>query len=134
MKLPLTLILIFFSCICHAEEVDCQNAMTTYAMNFCAAKEVDAADERLKQYLAKAKEKYSDENAVVKSIERSQLAWLAYRKTQCESVHEIWSSGTIRGVMTSGCMLQLTTERTHTVWANYLTYMDSTPPLLPEPR
>lgn len=64
MKLPFTFILIFFSCICHAGEVDCKNAMTTYAMNSCAAKEVDAASEQLEKYLAKAKEKYSDDNAV----------------------------------------------------------------------
>lgn len=103
-------------------------------MNVCATQEVDAANVRLEQYLAKAKEKYSDDNAVLKLIESGQLAWLAYRNAQCESVHDIWSGGTIRGVMSSSCRLQLTTERTRTIWADYLTYMDSIPPLLPEPK
>jgi uncharacterized protein YecT (DUF1311 family) len=103
-------------------------------MDTCAAKEVDAANELLEKYLAKAKEKYSSNSAVLKSIENGQVAWLAYRKAQCASVHEIWSGGTIRGVVASSCRLQLTAERTHTIWADYLTYMDSTPPLLPEPK
>ncbi len=134
MKLRLGLIGILLSGVCQAEEIDCNNAITTYDMNRCAAKEVEAADIRLEQYLAKAKEKYADDKAVFKSIENGQMAWLAYRKTHCDSVREIWSGGTIRGVMVSGCKLQLTKERTHTIWADYLTYMDSTPPLLPEPK
>lgn len=134
MKLRLGLIVVLLSCVCNADEIDCDNAITTYDMNRCAAKEVEAAEILLEQYLKKAKEKFADDSAVFKSIENGQGAWLTYRKTHCDSVREVWSGGTIRGVMTSGCKLQLTKERTHTIWADYLTYMDSTPPLLPEPK
>ena len=32
------------------------------------------------------------------------------------------------------CLLEQTRRRTHDVWKAYLTFMDSTPPLLPEPK
>ena len=33
-----------------------------------------------------------------------------------------------------GCKIALTQARTHWLWRNWLTYMDSTPPILPEPK
>ena len=118
----------------HANEVDCENAMTTYAMNICAGREMESADARLARYIAAAKEKYSAEPGVVEMLDRSQDDWLVYRKSYCDAIYEIWSDGTIRGAMFSDCMLQLTEQRTHNIWSDYLTYMDSTPPVLPEPN
>jgi hypothetical protein len=31
------------------------------------------------------------------------------------------------------CQIKLTQLHTHTIWLEWLTYMDSTPPILPEP-
>ncbi len=134
MRLHSVFVTLLLSGYVQAEEIDCNNAMTTYEMNQCAIIDVKAADTRLEQYVEKAKEKYRENSAVVKSIDDGQLAWLAYRKAHCDSIHTIWSEGTIRGVMVSSCKLALTNERTHTIWSNYLTFMDSTPPLLPEPQ
>jgi uncharacterized protein YecT (DUF1311 family) len=129
-----TVLLLIFSYLVHAEEIDCENAMTTYEMNVCASREMEAADTELDTYLTKAKQKYSEEKTIVELLVKSQEAWLAYRKVYCEGIYEMWSSGTIRGVMYGGCMVQLTKQRTHQIWEDYLTYMDSTPPLLPEPK
>ena len=118
----------------HASEIDCGNAMTTYEMNICAGRETEAAETLLEKYLDKAKEKYKNETAVITSLVKSQDAWVIYRKTHCDAIYEMWSGGTIRGVMFGGCMLQLTKQRIHKIWEDYLTYMDSTPPMLPEPK
>ena len=134
MKKYIVPLLIFLPFHVHASEIDCENAMTTYEMNICAGMETEAADTLLEKYLAKAKEKYNDETAVITSLVKSQDAWIIYRKTHCDAIYEMWSGGTIRGVMFGGCMLQLTKQRTHKIWEDYLTYMDSTPPMLPEPK
>jgi uncharacterized protein YecT (DUF1311 family) len=134
MKKYTVLFLSIFSYLVHAEEIDCKNAITTYEMNVCAGREMEAADAELDKYLTKAKHKYSEEKRVVDLLVKSQEAWLAYRKVYCDGIYEMWSSGTIRGVMYGSCMVQLTKQRTHKIWEDYLTYMDSTPPLLPEPK
>jgi hypothetical protein len=35
--------------------------------------------------------------------------------------------------MALNCQIRLTRMRTYTIWLHWLTYMDSTPPLLPKP-
>ncbi|MDE0552455.1 hypothetical protein OU793_24315, partial [Vibrio sp. VP6] len=57
----------------------------------------------------------------------------AYMSSHCDSVYTQWRDGTIRGVMAISCKTKLTKQRTHELWENFLTYMDSTPPVLPEP-
>ncbi len=37
-------------------------------------------------------------------------------------------------VMAGSCLLDMTKKRTHEIWETYLTYMDSTPPILKEPE
>lgn len=123
-----------FPYLIHADEVDCGKAITTIEINVCAGRALEAADASLEKYFAKAKERYLKEKAVVDLLVKSQEAWVAYRKAHCDAIYDMWSGGTIRGAMFGECMLQLTNQRTHTIWKDYLTYMDSTPPLLPEPK
>ncbi|QJR79744.1 DUF1311 domain-containing protein [Alteromonas pelagimontana] len=133
MKKYIAIFIATFSTFVLADEVDCENAMTTYAMNICARREIKSADAELEKYLAKAKEKYSDEAAIIQSLDKSQNAWLLYREAHCDAIYEMWSGGTIRGVMFGGCMLQLTKQRTHKIWEDFLAEMGSASPLLPEP-
>ena len=134
MKSYIPVVIFFFPFFVHANEVDCENAMDTYAMNVCAGRELESADAKLAQYISAAKEKYSSKMGVVEALDKSQEDWLVYRQSHCDAIYEMWSGGTIRGVMFGGCMLQLTKQRTHSIWSDYLTYMDSTPPMLPEPE
>jgi uncharacterized protein YecT (DUF1311 family) len=110
----------------------------TPEMNACMLEKVDRAEKRLQTYLQKAIERHTDDSgkfdAVALGIQASQTAFEAYREIECNSVLEDFKDGTIRGIMTLGCRLSLTNERTHTVWNNWLQYMDSTPPLLPDPK
>jgi len=111
----------------------CPDAITTIDMNQCLAGIAGAREERLQHYLSAALDRNADNPDVAAAIQASQQAFEAYREGECGAVYEDWKGGTIRNAMALGCRIRLTDERTHTVWRNWLTYMDSTPPMLPEP-
>jgi uncharacterized protein YecT (DUF1311 family) len=112
-------------------------AGNTLEMNACEAEKLDRADKRLQKYLQAAIARHTDDDgkydSVALVIQSSQTAFEAYREIECNAVLEDWKDGTIRTVMTLDCQLALTNQRTQTVWANWLQYMDSTPPILPKP-
>ena len=132
-KLICSIIFALFPIHASADQMNCENATTTIQINTCIGQEIEAANYLLTQYVAKAKARYADQAEVIASIAHAQQNWLAYRQSHCDSVYDIWSDGSIRGAMFGECMLQLTKQRTHQIWKDYLTFMDSTPPLLPEP-
>tara|TARA_B100000941_G_scaffold171129_1_gene121945 strand:+ start:22 stop:690 length:669 start_codon:yes stop_codon:yes gene_type:complete len=112
----------------------CPDAMTTLDMNKCYADVLSRADERREAYLGKAVERHANRPDLAEQIKVSDAAFLAYRNAECGAVHEDWKEGTIRGVMGLTCRIAMTDHRTLTIWRNWLTYMDSTPPILPEPK
>jgi uncharacterized protein YecT (DUF1311 family) len=112
----------------------CATAETTIDVNNCLGAQVERSQVRLERYLQAAEDRYADGQPAVRfGIEASQRAFEAYRAIECSAVYEDWKDGTIRNAMALGCTLRLNDERTNTVWANWLQYMDSTPPILPEP-
>ena len=130
--LYLFLLLITFSA--HAEEkLNCDTAYTTPDINRCAAIEKEAAEKVMEKYLAYSKKRYADDRVVIESINKAQESWLLYRQSHCGSVFDTWRDGTIRTVMSLNCSTQLTQQRTYELWRAFLTYVDSTPPILPEP-
>lgn len=135
-KLISALIAVCFSFSALADEgiVDCENAMNTIEINQCAAIELESAQAELDKYLAASFEHNAYDAELVASIKKAQESWQAYMTAHCDSVYTQWRDGSIRGVMALSCKTTLTKERTHEVWANFLTYMDSTPPVLPEPK
>lgn len=116
-----------------ADDLDCKNAITTPDINHCAGLELSAAEDVMAEYLAASRERVSYDAELVAAIEEAQEAWLAYRRAHCGSVYTQWRDGTIRTVMSLTCSERLTRQRTHDLWTSFLTYMDSTPPVLPEP-
>ncbi|MFA0306090.1 lysozyme inhibitor LprI family protein [Vibrio splendidus] len=114
--------------------IDCENAMNTIEINQCAAIELESAQAELDKYLAASFEHNAYDAELVSSIKVAQDSWQAYMSAHCNSVYTQWRDGSIRGVMALSCKTTLTKQRTHEVWANFLTYMDSTPPVLPEPK
>ncbi|MEZ8626195.1 lysozyme inhibitor LprI family protein [Vibrio splendidus] len=114
--------------------IDCENAMNTIEINQCAAIELESAQAELDKYLAASFEHNAYDAELVASIKKAQESWQAYMSAHCSSVYTQWRDGSIRGVMALSCKTTLTKQRTHEVWANFLTYMDSTPPVLPEPK
>ncbi len=126
------------------ERVVCKpDAMTTLDLNDCALVDYIREEGRLRVYLAKAQERAEASDAEsqewgpatdqVGYLARAQEAWVKYAEETCAGVYDAYSGGAIRTVMHLGCMIEMTQERTHRIWQDHLTYMDSTPPVLPEP-
>jgi uncharacterized protein YecT (DUF1311 family) len=111
----------------------CEGANTTADVAECRSKQVDSANLKLEKYLAAARVRASAFDLSPASITEEQRAWEAYRTRHCGNVYDVWRDGTIRYEMSALCTLEVTRERTTDVWRAYLTYMDSTPPVLPDP-
>lgn len=117
-----------------SDDVDCNKAINTIEINYCAGLVLENAELEMNAYLTKSKERNSDDSELIKSIDLAQTAWTSYAEAHCDSIYTQWREGTIRGVMYLSCKIKITKLRTHEIWANFLTYMDSTPPVLPEPK
>jgi len=122
-----------YSAVSWSDEVDCNNPISTLDMNYCTGIEVEAAEVKMNTYLAKSIERNSEDTELIKSINAAQKVWGLYAEAHCDSIYTQWREGTIRGVMYLTCKKHLTQQRTHDIWSNFLTYMDSTPAVLPEP-
>jgi uncharacterized protein YecT (DUF1311 family) len=123
----------------HAPAPKCPGE-TTLAINDCMGAELARAEANLKRYVAAARKRLTSEaaddagaKAALGDLDKTETAWTAYRKAQCGAVYDYWQAGTIRGSMELACEINLTRQHTHDVWSAWLTYMDSTPPILPEP-
>jgi uncharacterized protein YecT (DUF1311 family) len=112
----------------------CADAKTTVEMNTCLARSSNAAEVEMNRYLGAARKRATaDGAAVARAFDEAQARWLAFRKGECDAVYAHWQGGTIRGTMLLTCRIALTQVRTHWLWKTWLTYPDSTPPILPEP-
>lgn len=118
---------------CEEHRIDCDKAYTTFEINQCAAMELDKANQQLAYYLDTALEHNSDDAELVEAIKAAQQDWERYANTHCQAVYTQWRDGTIRGAMALSCMTQQTQGRTHEIWQRFLTFMDSTAAVLPEP-
>lgn len=107
---------------------------TTIEVNACLSSGLAADQAGLDRYLAAARGRVAAEHpATVPLFDRAQAAWLAYRDKSCGAAGDFWAGGTIRVARELQCRQRLTRARIHDVWREWLTYPDSTPPLLPEP-
>ncbi|SEK91205.1 Uncharacterized conserved protein YecT, DUF1311 family [Sphingomonas palmae] len=108
---------------------------TTRDVEQCLAADLKRADTELNRYYAAATKRLTEQQDTVAlaKLRLAERAWIAYRDAECEAVYESWGQGTIRGAMNLGCRINLTKARTATIWRNWLTYSDSTPPILPKP-
>lgn len=108
---------------------------TTRDVERCLAANLARADAELNRYYAAATKRLTEQKdtAALAKLRTAERAWIAYRDAECDAVYESWGQGTIRGAMTLGCRISLTKTRTATIWRNWLTYADSTPPIQPEP-
>jgi uncharacterized protein YecT (DUF1311 family) len=117
---------------------------TTQDINQCYAGRAAKADADLARYVAAARDRLKQEAATadrgdtsavraLQGLEAAEGDWVRYRDAECGAVYDYWSAGTIRDVENLDCRIGVTRLHTHTIWRLWLTYMDSTPPLLPEP-
>ncbi|MCA1653812.1 MAG: hypothetical protein ABR588_08460 [Sphingomicrobium sp.] len=132
------LILIALAAAPAAKFDPCQGS-DTISMAQCMDGKIEQATARLKHYRAIAFNRFHDDKqgqdlATTKALENSAVIADAYRTTYCDAVYQQWIGGTIRYAMHQSCTLRLIDRETHDIWRDFLSYMDSTPPLLPEPK
>ena len=85
------------------------------------------------RYFKLAQARLEPDAEALRGLAEAQSLWATYADAECKAVARGFDGGSIQGVMTVGCRIVLTRERSHTIWANHLQYMDSTPPPVPEP-
>ena len=119
--------------------LDCPGK-TTIEVNKCFAMARDRAKSELDRYRAAARERLHhgvDADDVpaeaLWSFDAGERAWDSYVGQQCGAVFDYWRAGTIRVAKTLGCEIDLTRTHTRALWRTWLTYPDSTPPILPDP-
>lgn len=138
MKKIFFLLCMTFTLLAHAEkmddEVDCNNPISTLDVNYCAFKEYQIAESDLKKYFNEAKKSQASNKKVMSLLNKSQKTWLEHREAFCSAVYEMWKDGSIRNLQLITCKTELTKQRTYTIWQSFLTYMDDSPPILPEPK
>lgn len=120
-----------------ATAVRCRDAVMTTELNACLGHERDEAMAVLERYRAAARAHVIRDRPELTEFpaefDAAQAAWLGYQKSQCGAVFTLWREGTIRGAMILNCEIRMAELRTHELWHDWLTYVDSTPPVLPEP-
>jgi uncharacterized protein YecT (DUF1311 family) len=110
--------------------------ISTLEVNACLGRRFRDSDAVLNRYYLSALKRIGrdDHGNTRKEFIRAERAWVAYRDSECGSVFNYWKGGTIRVSMEIDCDIRLTELRTFTIWLNWLTYPDGTPPLLPRPN
>jgi uncharacterized protein YecT (DUF1311 family) len=118
---------------------ECGKTDTTLEINDCFAALGGLETDRMERYYAAAVERITEEEdpevraVVLEGLAASQQTWLTYAREACDVVYTRWQRGTIRTFYAIEGGRELTRERAHHLWREYLTYPDSTPALLPEP-
>lgn len=94
-------------------------------------KYVNAARQRI------AADTDSPQGHVVKTLnafDAENAAWDALINKASTATRTDWEGGSIRGIMGTDREIKLIEIRVHNQWENWLTHMDSTPAILPEPK
>ena len=111
----------------------CDNPVNDAADMECLAAEIGKADAKLALYLAAANKRVAMDATIRLNLDTAQNAWQAYREAQCGDVYTYWGQASYRHRASARCTLELTQQRTADIWSAYLTFVDSTPPILPKP-
>ena len=124
---------------------DCPNANTTQAEDECLSQVLGEAQAELARYRTAAEtrakasvdfaSKYpgSVQPDTSAAFHKAEATWSAYKDAECTATSDNWSGGTIRTAKELSCEIKLTRLHAYTLWDQWLTFPDSTPPLLPEP-
>ncbi|AOX15992.1 lysozyme inhibitor LprI family protein [Kozakia baliensis] len=120
-----------------AAPASCEQAQTTVQMEDCRAEDTRNAEKELQRYTQAAIKRIRHAGLppqTLASFQKAMSAWAQYRRAECVAIYDKWSDGTIRGMKAQECLIHLTKTRTHEIWRNWLTFMDSKPSILPEPQ
>ena len=112
----------------------CTNSPTTVDRIECRENQLRAEETKQRQYLDAAVKRAALFDLKSQNLTDEQSAWVKYRESHCGNVYLLWAQGSIRYEMAATCNIQLARERTYDLWRSYLTNLDSTPPVLPNPN
>lgn len=105
---------------------DCSNQLTQFDMNYCANEDFEAADAKLNEVWKHArvtarKLDEQEEDVARRGAEKALLAaqrgWIAYRDGSCELAGWEAHGGSMEPMLVSGCLAQMTIERTRQLQA-----------------
>lgn len=113
--------------------INCENPMTTLDINYCMGRDLSRVEAVSDFYLGMAWQRYSHDAAFQSALMEAHKAWQDYAKAHCEGVYQIFAGGSIRTAAFLSCRIELEKRHQHDIWRDFLGFMDSTPPLLPEP-
>ncbi|MCL1500597.1 DUF1311 domain-containing protein [Xanthomonas nasturtii] len=117
----------------HAADL-CVDLQTTAESNACWVKEVAIAQARLDDYLGVARERaVTTLGVAADAFDNAQTAWANYAALQCGNVRQRWGTASVAAAKAASCMVDLNDQRAHDLWKAYLTYVDRTPSIKPEP-
>lgn len=117
-----------------AAQDPCATAKSQLQINECVGAQAHNEEQRLAEYFAAARRRLSDDKKTLAALDKAQATWTSFLKEDCDAVYSNWEGGSIRNAKFSTCMRDGRRARTHDLWAQYLTYEDTTPPILPEPK
>lgn len=107
--------------------------LTPPKMNENLTDQIANAEKEQTRYYEAVKKQLANDPKTWAKVQKSQKTWRQYRDEECGAIYQHWIDGSIRNEMYNRCSLKSIKSRTRNLWEAYLTYMDSTPPVLPEP-
>lgn len=126
-------------CLLYSTQASAKKCLgiTTPEIEACQKEDLQQVEVELNRYTIAAEggiRKSDDPEHALVDFRLAQEHWKQYRDTECKAAFENWSGGTIRVSMELGCRQRLTESRIFDIWQQWLTYPDSTPPILPKPN
>ena len=88
---------------------NCNNLKTQLEMNACAANEYQRDDAKLNEYYKELAEKLGPSEK--ERLKAAQRAWIKFRDLQCELEASRYEGGSIRPLVRSSCLAQVTKQR-----------------------
>lgn len=124
--LPLAVVLLLGSPAMAEDEpeIDCENAEAQQEMNWCAARDYEAADAELNAVWKKVVQGARDADKDLaemgddgrpgyeETLRKSQRAWIGYRDAWCDYSGFEARGGTLEPLLVSSCLADLTRART----------------------
>jgi uncharacterized protein YecT (DUF1311 family) len=92
-----------------ASEIECEEALSNFAMIQCEQRELDRANKELLEELRHLKNRLQPDEQ--EALDRGQAAWVAYRDAHCDSIVETYAAGSGGPLAGVKCQADLTKDR-----------------------
>lgn len=99
----------------------------------CLADQIDLRIARLDKYYLAAQKQEKLFGYTSNELSESQQLWEKYLRKHCDFMYSR-EQGSAGARNAAECQIRLYDERIYEIWKSYLTYLDSTPPVLPDPK